>query len=755
MNDVSTQRQAGVSAPAVADQNGYLGHGTAELASAALAYVERGWKPIPLWPIVDGRCGCPQPNCEDAGKHPRVKWRDADPDPATVEEWWRRWPDSGIGLLTGSRSGLTVLDVDPRHNGDESLHELESKHGELPPTPRVETGSGGEHYYFAQVDGARNSASALGEGLDVRGEGGFVVAPPSPHASGGEYCWDVEPAEAEPAPPPAWLLEDVKKRRNGTAPKIGATIKHGSQHETLVSLGGSMRRRGMGEAEIVAALKVVNRERCEQPGTDAAMEEIAASVCKYEPAEDGDAKKSQATKLVELAESDELFHAADAGYARFAVGLHHEIAPLRTRPYRARLARRYYENQGKAPSTQALQDALSVLEGRALYEGEEHPVATRLAEHGGAIYLDLANSEWEAVEIDANGWRVVTDPPVRFRRPKGTGELPRPVPGELEPLRELVNVEAGDWPVFVGYLLAALNPSGPFPVLELHGEQGTAKSTTARMTRGLVDPNDAPLRAAPRNGHDLMIGANNAWMIALDNLSHVQPWLSDGICRLATGGGFATRTLYENDEEHIFHAMRPVLLNGIGAVAERSDLVDRAIVLEAPRIRDQDRLTETEINRRFNATRPAILGALLDGVVRGLRDVATVELADPPRMADFAEWAVAAGPGVGVPADTFLDAYAENRALGSGAVLESSPVTATLLELANDGFEGTATELLAKLTGKAGETETRAKDWPRSATALGKLLTRLAPNLRDAGYLVERPSRGRRRLWAIRRVEGT
>jgi len=460
-------------------------------------------------------------------------------------------------------------------------------------------------------------------------------------------------------------------------------------------------------------------------------------------------KPSAATRLVELAAEDELFHSDQTAYARFAVESHHEVSSLRTRGYRSRLARRFYERENKAPSAQALQDALGVLEGEALYGGEEQPVATRLAEHEGAIYLDLANTAWEAVEVTAKGWRIVSDPPVRFRRPRGTGELPRPVAGDLAPLRELVNVDPADWSLLVAWLLAALRPTGPYPVLALHGEQGSAKSSTARMARALVDPNAASLRAAPKSPHDLMIAATNSRIVALDNLSTVQPWLSDALCRLATGGGFSTRTLYENDEETIFDAQRPVLLNGIAEVASRGDLVDRAIVLESPRIAAADRLTENELYSRFDAAQPGILGALLDGVARGLADLDGVTLTDPPRMADFATWACAALPGVGIAGETFLSAYAENRERGSGAVLETSPVAAALVDLADRGFEGTASELLERLGELASEIETRSKEWPRSPDTLGRLLTRLAPNLRDAGYEIER-RHGKRRTWLLR-----
>ena len=264
---------------------------------------------------------------------------------------------------------------------------------------------------------------------------------------------------------------------------------------------------------------------------------------------------------------------------------HHEVLPLRGRAFRSWLARCYYEAEKGTPGAQALADATNVLEGQAVHDGPEAPVYVRLAQHEDAIYLDLADPDWRVVEITKDGWRVITDPPVHFRRPGGIKTLPAPQEGTIEPLRGLLNVAPEGWQLFIAWLLAALRPNGPYPILVLHGEQGSAKSTASRIARALIDPNAAALRARPKNGHDLMIAATNGWVIALDNLSSIQPRESDALCRLSTGGGFATRTLYENGEETIFEAQRPVILNGIGDIATRSDLLDRALVLELPPIR--------------------------------------------------------------------------------------------------------------------------------------------------------------------------
>jgi hypothetical protein len=239
--------------------------------------------------------------------------------------------------------------------------------------------------------------------------------------------------------------------------------------------------------------------------------------------EDQAGHRSHATELIDLASDAELWHTPGAdgeAWATIEVDGHREHWPVRVKPFRRWLAARFHAEHRTSPGSQALQDALTVLEGKALFEGQEYSVYTRLAGHDGKIYLDLGNEAWQAVEVDATGWRVIDAPPVKFRRSRGMLPLPVPVAGgRLDDLRGFVNItDDADWQFLVGWLLGALRPTGPYPVKVLHGEQGSAKSTTARLLRALVDPNTAPLRSEPRDARDIMIAGTNGWLIALDHL---------------------------------------------------------------------------------------------------------------------------------------------------------------------------------------------------------------------------------------------
>ena len=363
--------------------------------------------------------------------------------------------------------------------------------------------------------------------------------------------------------------------------------------------------------------------------------------------------------LTNLAVSAELFHSADGtAFADLMINGHRETWPIRSSRFRSWLRRHYYEATGSAPGAGAISSALNLFEARAQFDGPQRVVHIRVAEHDGRIYLDLADDGWRAVEIGANGWRVITCPPVRFRRAAGMLPLPMPVRGgSIEALTSVVNLPSrSDFILVVAWLLAALRHGGPYPLLAVSGEQGSAKTVLSKILRALIDPNAAPVRTAPREERDLFIAANNGHLLAFDNLSDLPAGISDALCRLASGGSFAVRQLYTDRDEVLFEAARPIILNGIEDVITRPDLADRTIFLTLPHVQEERRRAEKEIWRDFQLAQPHILGALIEAATRGLRSLPEVRLARLPRMADFALWSTACETAF-CPAGGFLHAY--------------------------------------------------------------------------------------------------
>jgi hypothetical protein len=484
--------------------------------------------------------------------------------------------------------------------------------------------------------------------------------------------------------------------------------------------------------ERLAALKRENRAVLE-----ALRSQLKKTGCRVTALDEAIAEESgntggrgltQADILIELAQAAELFHAPDGGgFADLGINNHRETCPIRAKGFRRWLARRFFEETGGAPSSEALQSALNVIEAKAHFDAPERLVHIRVGELDGRLYLDLGDDTWRAVEIDFTGWRLIDNPPVRFRR--AAGMKPMPIPesgGSVEVLRSFLNVQSdADFVLVVAWALACLRNHGPYPVIVLSGEQGSAKSTFSAILRALLDPNTAPLRALPREDRDLFIGASNGHVLAFDNVSGLPAWISDTLCHLATGGGFAVRQLYTDQDEVLFDAARPVILNGIEDIVTRPDLADRAVFLTLEPIPEERRRPEAELWAAFEAERPRILGVLLDTAVQGLKRLPETRLEGLPRMADFALWATACETALW-PTGTFWSAYRGNRDEAVEGVIDADPVAAAV---------------------RAGVAKSRT--WPDSPRALAGRLRRAASFLRKIGIEVGFGREGRARTRII------
>src|SRR5262245_37431382 len=283
--------------------------------------------------------------------------------------------------------------------------------------------------------------------------------------------------------------------------------------------------------------------------------------------------------------------------------------------------------------------------------------------------------------------------------------MPLPLPergGSIEALLPLLNLSSrSDFVLVVAWLLATLRPGGPYPLLAVSGEQGSAKTVLSKMLKALVDLNVAPVRALPREERELMIAANNGHLLAFDNLSNVPTWLSDALCRLASGGSFAVRQLYTDDDEILFQASRPLLVNGIEDVITRPDLADRSIFLTLAPVANARRQSERQLWRQFEPARPRILGALLDLVVHGLRTLPGIGPDRLPRMADFALWVAACEKALW-PAGTFGCAYEANRRAAIECAIDADPVAACVREIMTErgSWTGSAADLLRLSTSR-------------------------------------------------------
>jgi hypothetical protein len=452
-----------------------------------------------------------------------------------------------------------------------------------------------------------------------------------------------------------------------------------------------------------------------------------------------EARESQAKAIVRLAKGEalELFHdPSGKTYAAVSVDGHKETHAISSNGFKRWIRWLCYTTEEMTPSSEALSGAIGTLEAQASFDSREHSVHVRTAGQEGRIYVDLCDPAWRAVETDADGWRIVRNPPVRFRRPNGLLPLPEPARGgTIADLRRFVNIADEDFILLITWMAASLRPAGPYPVLVLIGEQGSAKSTTARLVRSLIDPHTVPIRAEPRDDRDLMISATRSHVIAIDNISSIQPWLSDALCRLATGGGLSTRSLYSDDEETFFNATRPVVLTGISDFVVRGDLIDRSLFLNLLVIPESKRKPEAEFWSDFDRAAPMLFGALLDAVSGGMRLMPEIRLPGLPRMADFAVFGEAVSRSVGNDPGMFVETYNRNRQEANEKAIEDHPVARAVSALAADRgtWKGTVGELLVELESIVGAKTVESKFWPKSTQRLSSALRRSAPSLRMAG----------------------
>jgi hypothetical protein len=417
---------------------------------------------------------------------------------------------------------------------------------------------------------------------------------------------------------------------------------------------------------------------------------------------------------------------------------HFEHWPIGSATFKKYLSFQHYQATEKMLPQSALDDQRRTYEGQALFGSDTHPVFNRIGTLDRTLYVDLGGADWKAVAINSEGWQVIDHPPARFTRARSMQPLPMPAisGGDINLLRPFLNTATeADFQMLVAWLIGCFHPKGPYPILILNGEQGSAKSTTARVLRNLIDPANPIARSAPNTEQDLVIAAKHNHVLAFDNLSTIKPMMADAFCRIATGGGFGTRKLHTDADEMLFSATRPCLLNGIPDLAGRPDLADRAIVVSLPVIPPSERAFEGEFNKELDAAMPRILAGLLDAVSAALGNLASVRLTERPRMADFAKWVCAAEPALGWPAGAFLGAYAANRDSGDQATVEGNPVGLAIIKLVQDDvrWSGTMTELKTILRNRYPLLTDDPYSFPRQENKLSAAIRRIMPPLRRMG----------------------
>ena len=412
-----------------------------------------------------------------------------------------------------------------------------------------------------------------------------------------------------------------------------------------------------------------------------------------------------------------------------------EVARTNGRQFKDRVTAAFFQQHGLAVREQAWRESLTTVQALARYEGALAAVHIRVAGGDGCYWVDLCQpGNSRAVQIDAHGWRIVQHAPVVFVRSESMQPMPDPVHGSsIDALWNIANVPQPMRPLVLAWLLECLRPDTPFPGLELVGEQGCGKSTTAEALRRLIDPNGCNLRSAPKSIEDVFVAAGQNHVVAYENISHLSAPMQDALAILSTGGGFAKRQLFTDADEHVINVRRPWLVNGISVCVTQQDLVDRVVSVECPVI--EVRQSSSQQWQAFDHALPGLLGALYGLFVGALRELGSIHLtkADRPRLVEFVTLGMAMHQASGHDPTQFLAQFKKTRIEAVARTLDASPVASAVTEFLESnplGIEAPAKDILRRLEDFK---PMGADAWPRSPKGLGDALRRAAPALRQLG----------------------
>jgi hypothetical protein len=444
----------------------------------------------------------------------------------------------------------------------------------------------------------------------------------------------------------------------------------------------------------------------------------------------------------------------NTAFARINTTDHHEILKVGCSKFKRYLSRLLYESDRKVANSEALTTAIQVLQAKGEFEGETKSLSLRVAWHKGDIYYDLTNEKHQCVKVSGSGsgsgsWQILDETPgpmfIRYSQISQVQPSPDYESDIFDRFIKLTNLNKDkkeDKILLKVYIVSLFIPDIPHVILQLHGEQGGAKSMLETLIKLLVDPAKAPLLSVHKDRMEFIMQLSHNYVAFYDNLKYIPPWLSDESCRAVTGAGSSKRMLYTDDDEIVFQYRRCLGYNGINLTLTQPDALDRSISLEMDRVTDETRKQENEILEQFEDMKPKLLGYIFDTLVRTIQIKSTIELKKLPRMADFALWGEAIARAMGYKDMEFIDAYYNNIKLQASEIIEAHPVAEAIARLMRDEeeWEGTATELLDRLVVIAinSKINTEGKLWPKAPNILSRRVNEVKTILGQVGIIIDK-----------------
>lgn len=690
------------------------------------------------------------------------EYQNRQPTSTELARWKEQYPNAGIAIITGARFKLIVVDVDVKHEDRNGLDSIKKYALHLPPTYIVRTGSGGYHYYYRwPADLPAPTKTDVYAGIDLRGDGGYVVAPPSRNEHG---AYEATNSIEDIADAPVWLIDLAKQRgeNSGKWQKGVAGVTEGSRNDSAASMAGKLLVSFKPDEwdELAWPLLTAWNDRNIPPLPERELRAV------FESIKQKAAKNSQKTGREPLAQKviaavleqePKLFvDQYGESYAHIQTEGHAETLPMRGRKFALWTRKLFWEGADRTIGQDTLTTAIATLEGKATFEGETVHLHNRVAKHSESYWYDLTDPAWSAIRVTESGWEQVASPPILFRREAHQKAQCIPVgSGDIRLLLPFLNIPSeAHRTLLLVYIVSCFVPDIPHPIPVIHGDHGSAKSTLLRMMRRIIDPSETELLSLPKPDEAIQQLAHH-WTPYYDNVRNLSDASSDILCRAVTGEGSTKRALYTNDEDKIFAYRRCPALNGINVAAQAADLLDRSILIRLERIPPDARRDEKSLWAEFDDALPKILGGVFNVLTKAIASRPSVKLDLLPRMADFALWGFAIAEAMGLKGADFVSAYEDNVRERNEEVLSGNLIASCIVALAEHEthWEGTPSELYERLEKIADELniKTTSRGWPKAANAMSRRLNEVRTNLADAGITVE-ISRDRKRIVTIKKA---
>jgi len=428
---------------------------------------------------------------------------------------------------------------------------------------------------------------------------------------------------------------------------------------------------------------------------------------------------------------------------------HREYHAINSQNFADECRRLYMGANGRVIGSESLKIALenmrAGLQGRGGLLGKK--TYLRIGGDENTIFYDLADPTWQVIKVDKEGWRVINDSPIIFKRFPHMQQQAIPVKGDIGAIKEIlrfVNVEAEDSKILIEvWLVSLFIPEIAHPVLVLYGSQGSGKTFFSKLVKNLCDPSICEVLSLGNNTNEIIQSLSHHYFNPFDNLSGIPKDVSDLLCRAVTGEGFSKRKLYTDDEDIIYTYKRAIALNGINNVVSRPDLLDRSILVECQRISEGKAKQENKLLHEFNTSKSEILGGIFTTIAEVLRQYNPdfFEEESLPRMADFYCYGYMIAEILGIGGKRFRDAYNENIASQDKEVIAGNSVASTLMQFmeAREEWEGTASGLLSALgeIAEANKIDKRFADWPKTPQHLSKTLNISKVNFEKFGIIID------------------